>query len=423
VVGHEKQVLRCKELVERLRRSPEDLERLGIRLGRGIVIAGPPGSGKTLLARALASAAGREAIAPPAAELTPELIARLYAQLARMEPVVVILDEAESVIGNPRLLPESVVDASCVRAMLVALDGISRPDRGPLTVALTTYVAPVLDAGATRAGRLAPRLELGHPTPGDRRVLFTRAIAKVPVAAEIDVEALVMRTGDWTGAEIDVAVEEAVSRSLLDGTDALRMDLLLAVIAERYRVFDEPKKGLDPAMVARHEAGHAIYAHLIWPGKVAYAKIEASGGGETALIDEEEVMRTAAGMRSVAGMALAGMASDWLFGGAAGMSPGADTDRHAATRILRALYTVTIPWEPAVLEGRDTVGGNGMRDGISAVIEREATALYNEVIRDLAPRMAAVAALGEVILAAPGRTLSGIDLTAAIESAFEATSA
>jgi SpoVK/Ycf46/Vps4 family AAA+-type ATPase len=398
--------------VARLRRDPADLERLGLKLGRGIVIAGPPGSGKTLMARALASAAGRDAIAPPVAELTPELIARLYAQLARMEPAVVILDEAEVLIGNGRHMAYQV-DTSCQRALLVALDGMARPERGPLTVALTTWPEGLMDAGVTRAGRLAPRLELGPPTPEDRRTLFERAIARVPQVGDIDTEAVVVRTGGWTGAEIDIAVQEAVSRSLLDGTDALTMDLLLAVVGERYRIQDEQRTGLDPAAVARHEAGHAIYGHLVWPGRIAYARLNPEGGA-TAVMDEQEVVNTASGLRSMAGMALAGMATDWLIGGPGAMTPGADTDRRTATRHLRTLYSVSMPWEPAVLEGDGSTGGDRMRDGMSVVIEREAVALYNEVIRDLAPRLAAIRALGDAILAAPGHTLSGNELTDAL---------
>ena len=99
VVGHLPQVRRCQEIVEALRRTDADLERLHIRLGRGLVLSGPPGIGKTVLAKSVASAVQRDVISPPVSELTPGLIARLYAQLARMEPSVLVLDEAERLIA------------------------------------------------------------------------------------------------------------------------------------------------------------------------------------------------------------------------------------------------------------------------------------------------------------------------------------
>ena len=384
-----------------MRRSEDDLGRLGLRLGRGMVISGPAGSGKTLLARAVASAAGRDVIVPPTAELTPALIRRLYAQLGRMEPVVVILDEAEAIIGRT-LFPTT--DGGCLRALLAALDGIGRPSRGPMTIALTTLEPAMLDPGATRPGRLAPRLELSHPNPSERRSLFERAIARVPVSGEIDVDRLVARTGMWTGAEIAVAVEEAVSRSLIDGTDALVFDVLLEVIAERYVVEDGgDSRWFDLDASARHEAGHAIYGHLVWPGRVAAVELKRTGG-ETRLDDEKAVEHTASGLRSLAGFKLAGMAADFLLGGASEMTSGADTDRAQATQLLRTLHSINSPFEPQVLEGsRDFPrGSERSRAAIAADIERESSRLYTEVIRDLAPRIGAIERLAALILAASG---------------------
>lgn len=418
IVGHARQVLRCREMVERMRRSEDDLGRLGLRLGRGMVISGPAGSGKTLLARALASAAGRDVIVPPTAELTPALVSRLYAQLARMEPVVVILDEAEAIIGHTAFL---TTDGGCLRALLAALDGIGRPSRGPLTIALTTLQPAMLDSGATRAGRLAPRLELSHPDPAERHLLFQRAIARVPLAGEIDIERLVARTGMWTGAEITVAVEEAVGRSLIDGTDALVMDALLEVIAERYVVEDGgDERWVDPVVSARHEAGHAIYGHLVWPGRVAAVELKRTGG-ETRLDDDKSVEHTASGLRLLAGFKLAGMAADFLLGGASEMTSGAATDRAEATQLLRVFHSINSPFEPQVLEGsRDFPrGSERSRAAISADVERESSRLYTEVIRDLAPRMDAIKRLAQLILAAPGRALSGVELCDAIETALD----
>jgi cell division protease FtsH len=417
VVGHAKQVMRCREVVERMRRPAGDLERLGLRLARGMVISGPPGSGKTLLARALATAAGRDAIVPPTAELTAELVGRMYAQLGRMDPVVVILDEAEAILGASVL---KTTDSPVLRALLAALDGINRPERGPLTIALTTMPAWFMDAGATRAGRLAPRLELSRPNEEERRLLFERAIADVPKAGSIEVDRLVARTGSWTGAEIDTAVEEAISRSLIDGTDALRMDLLMEVITERYVVEDVGRdRGFDPITAAHHEAGHAIYASLIWPGRVASVELN-NGGGETKLVDENTLQHTASGMRSLAGVFLAGMASDFLIGGHGGMTRAAQSDRVAATRLLRSIHSVTSPFEPEVLEGGDEAekGSERMRATIAVDVEREANGLYIEVIRDLAVRLPAVRHLAQAVLASRGHNLAGAELTAAIEAAL-----
>jgi len=334
-----------------------------------------------------------------------------------MDPTVVILDEAEAILGSSIL---KTTDSPALRALLAALDGINRPERGPLTIALTTMPAWFMDAGATRAGRLAPRLELSPPNEEERHVLFERAIADVPKAGSIEVDRLVARTGSWTGAEIDTAVEEAISRSLIDGTDALRMDLLMEVISERYVVEDAGRdRGFDPISAAHHEAGHAIYASLIWPGRVASVELNHSGG-ETKLVDENMLQHTALGLRSLAGVFLAGMASDFLIGGQGGMTKGAQSDRVAATKLLRSIHSVTSPFEPEVLEGGDHAekGSERMRASIAVDIEREANGLYIEVIRDLAVHLAAVRHLAQAVLASPGHNLAGAELTVAIEEAL-----
>src|SRR5690606_3668854 len=117
------------------------------------------------------------------------------------------------------------------------------------------------------------------PTAADRRILLERAMAGLPSAGSIDLDKLVERTGGWSGAELAVAVQEACSRSLVDHTDALRMDLLLQVVSERYTVADEEERLPETiGAIAVHEAGHAIYAELVWPGEVGVVKIGRSGG-------------------------------------------------------------------------------------------------------------------------------------------------
>jgi ATP-dependent Zn protease len=177
-------------------------------------------------------------------------------------------------------------------------------------LALTTSSAFGLSTTATRPGRLSPRLELGLPTPEERGVLLERAVATVPVRGEIDIGVAVERTAGWTGAELSVAIEEAMSRSLLDHTDALTSDNLLAVIAERYVITDpSPRPALMERTIAIHEASHAVYGYLHWPNDVEYLSL--SGIPSTRLSESlVDALNELTGYRNLAGFALAGLAGE-----------------------------------------------------------------------------------------------------------------
>ena len=424
VVGHAPQIRRCREIVEALRRSEADLERLHIRLGKGLVLTGAPGTGKTTLAKAVASDVGRPVVTPPVSELTPGLIARLYAQLGRSEPAIILLDEAERVIASGL----HGGDEDLGRALAVALDGLGGRDRAPITLALTTFLEYQLSPTLTRPGRLSPRLDLGLPTAAERRILLDRAVEGLPVSGSLDLDLVVQRTGGWTGAEIDVAVEEAMSRSLLGATDALTRDALtmenlLGVVGEHYVIGDPSTRRLRNAhAIARHEAAHAIYAHNHWPGAVAVVSLAGEQPGVTRLDEDRfETINTSAGYRSLAGMALASLACERLFEpDGDGIAAGSAADRAKATEWLRRSQEISLPYDRDILEqGHDSDrGSERMRAALHASIEGAASALLAEVVAELAPLRSAIESLAEAVLAADDLTLSGPDLAAAIEAAL-----
>jgi AAA+ superfamily predicted ATPase len=421
IVGHTLQIRRCLELAEKLRRTPDELAALGIRLGAGLVISGPSGTGKTLMARALATELGREVIVPPTAELTAESIHRLYADLGkRNTPSLVLLDDVELVIGQ---VWQRSADPDALASLLEALDGIDRSTHAPVTVALTTTPLENIDEGALRPGRLAPRLVLETPSREERDALLRRLIERRPVQGAVDVEAVVDRTGTWTGAELAGAIDEAMSRSLLDHTDALRQDLLLEVVAERYVVNDEWEEDEDDLTrerIARHEAGHALYAWLALPGALMSVTL-GRRHGETRLHDAlERRAATVDDLRRHAELALAGSAGELITSGPAALTEGGHRDRVEATSILWRLMEITKPYatEPLEAGNMSDHGSERMRAAWHAGVEALAAEAHANAVRVLAPYERPLRNLAQLLLDAPDQTLSGDLLEAAVAVAL-----
>ena len=419
VVGHTAQIARCMELVETISRAPADLERLRLRVGAGLVITGPTGVGKTLIARALATALGRDVVIPPTSELTAETIRRMYEQLGRDEkPVVVVLDEAEALIGGTWSPGQ---DPAGQKALLAALDGIQRREGSPVTVAVTTTPVAQLDPAAIRPGRLAPRLVLEPPTAEERAELLARTIEGLPTEGEIALQTVVDRTVGWTGAELLTAVEDACSRSLIDGSDALREDLLLQVIAERYVIQDVPQADEKASLrVAVHEAGHVLFGFQMFPGAIASVQLRGRMGW-TALIDGfERRIRDSGGLRGLAELALAGDVAEVVVFGPGGGSEGSEHDKARATELLWGLIQARKPYHPTVLEQGQASdrGSERMRAGWHAEVEQLAADAHGQVLRVLAGRQRALLSLGQAILDADDQELSGGALEAAIEASL-----
>lgn len=421
IVGHGPQISRLQELVAKLALSPEDRARLGLRIGAGIVITGKPGCGKSMLARAFAAALGRDVIAPPTGELDAELIGELYQALASAEPTVVILDEAEALIGHADW---HSTDEPAQRALLAALDGVARPEVGPVTVALTVADAERLSEAATRPGRLAPRLALDPPSADERAVLLAREVAGLPGADGLDLPTIAERTQGWTGAEIDGLIEQAMTRSLLNGTPGLRSETLLDVITERFVVRDPvAEERRDDLLASRHEAGHTLWAHLTWgPGAVAVVDIHERGGSTTLADRVTARRRDRAELCCLAGLSLAGSAAEHLVWGREGKATGSKEDRARATTLLDTARRIESAFDEDVLEEHHySRGSEAMRRARYDAVRLDAATLWDEVVERLRRHLPAIERLGDAFLAAPGATLSGDEVTAAIEAALEAT--
>ena len=440
IVGHEPQLDELKRMAALVRTAgdnPAAVEALGIRTGgKGALLIGAPGVGKTLAARALASACGRTLIVPPTAEADASLIRRLYSYLATMEPTVVVWDEADRLVGT-QFVSGLAIEAQ--KSLLAALDPVDRPGAGPLTVCVTSLEAWAIEPAVARPGRLAPRLLFGLPTRRHRRTMFERALASRPVGGLVDVDLLTLRTDGWSGAEVEGSIQDAAVRALADGSMAITQDHVLEAISARFAREDLDLPGPDRS-VAVHEAGHAL-ASSITAGvnSVLEIRLAANGSGVTRTVSDPPhghaselldlspsapIHVTVAELRRQVVVALAGMAAERVVLGEDQLTTGSESDIEVATLLLIKARSASSPWSADVLEGGPARerGSESMRADLYREVRRDADDALAVAESTLLPYVTSIEWLANTLLVSPDFTLSGDDLQASLVEALAKSS-
>jgi cell division protease FtsH len=213
----------------------------GLAVNRGLLLAGPPGTGKTAVCRALAHelVGGVTVVFADAAALSHSVVA-LYEEVAHLSPALVVLEDIDLVVGRRELQgnPEALQD------FLVTLDGGMSDQRGIVTLA-TTNAPEAIDPAARRAARFDATIEVPAPPPEGRARIIGHFAAALGTVEEhqLDVERLARATDGYTGAELRELMSRAVivvAHGRRDGTrTVLTTDLVLELVADR-RAVDLP---------------------------------------------------------------------------------------------------------------------------------------------------------------------------------------
>lgn len=206
---------RLKEGVELPLKDPDAFRRLGIRPAKGFLLYGPPGTGKTLLAKAVAREAEANFIATKSSDLlskwygeSEQQIARLFARARQVAPCVVFIDELDSLVpARGGGLGEPQVTERVVNTILAEMDGLE--ELQSVVVIGATNRPNLIDPALLRPGRFDELIYVGVPDRAGRARILGIQAQKMPLAADVDLDAIAARTEHFTGADLEDVVRRA----------------------------------------------------------------------------------------------------------------------------------------------------------------------------------------------------------------------
>ena len=259
------------EVVEFLK-NPDRFKRLGGKIPKGVLIVGAPGTGKTLLAKAVAGEAGVPFLSLSGSEFVEMFVgvgaARvrdLFEQAAAKAPCIVFIDEIDA-LGRARgagLSGGHEEHEQTLNQLLAEMD-VFDTNRGVIIMAATNR-PEILDPALLRPGRFDRHVAIDRPDLNGRRQILEVHVKHVKLAANVDLAAVAARTPGFAGADLANLVNEATLRAAKHDKPAVEMsdfeealDRIVAGLEKRNRVMNP----MERRFVAFHEAGHAVVAEM-----------------------------------------------------------------------------------------------------------------------------------------------------------------
>jgi cell division protease FtsH len=268
VAGIEEAKSEVQEIVDFLR-NPKKFQRLGGNLPKGVLLIGPPGTGKTMLAKAIACEAKAQFFSAHGSDFTEVFVGvgakrvrQLFKLASKNKPAIIFIDEIDCV-GKNRKLETHSEHQQTINALLAAMDGFES-SQGIVVVAATNRPED-LDQALLRPGRFDRKVYVPYPDmKGRRAILDTHAEGKPIMESERALDLIAQTTPGMSGADLANLVNEAAILSALQNATQITVANLEAA-RDKVRYGKERKsmvlKQKEREMVAYHEAGHTI-VHL-----------------------------------------------------------------------------------------------------------------------------------------------------------------
>ncbi len=339
-----------EEIVEFLKR-PEKFLEIGAVIPKGVLMTGAPGTGKTLLARAVAGEAKVPFFHLSGSEFVEMFVGvgasrvrDLFNEAKKSAPAIIFIDEIDS-IGRSRGVGQGGGNderEQTLNQILVEMDGFEKTEK--VIVMAATNRSDVLDTALLRPGRFDRRIIIDLPDRIERKEILEVHVKNKKLEAGINLELVATRTPGFSGAELAALINESAIQAVRDNRKEItETDLLNSV--EKVMLGAERKSHLmgekEKKLVAYHEAGHALVAAVLPNAdpvhKISIISRGSAGGYTLKLPTDERRLTNKLVFEDDIAMTFGGYAAEELIEGVTSTGPSSDIEQ--ATAMARAMVT------------------------------------------------------------------------------------
>lgn len=351
VAGLKEEKEDLEEIVDFLR-DPGKYIKVGARIPKGVLLEGAPGTGKTLLAKAIAGEANVPFFSISGSDFVEMFVGvgasrvrDLFAEAKKNAPCIVFIDEIDAVARRRGTGMGGGHDEreQTLNQMLVEMDGFGT-NEGIIVMAATNRV-DILDPAILRPGRFDRKITVSPPDVGGREEILNVHARNKPLSEDVDLKQVAQTTAGFTGADLENLLNESAiqaakeNRAFIKQDDIKKSFIKVGIGAEKKsRIISEKEKKIT----AYHEAGHAILFHILPDvGPVYTVSIIPTGLGAAGytmpLPERDEMFNTKGRMLQDIMVSLGGrIAEEIIFDD---VTTGASSDIKKATKVARAMVT------------------------------------------------------------------------------------